>query len=244
MQPVKPDLDLLISALEKERRSLKKMIRQAAAELDHLIVYYHSEALDDLNRRLRVLYSFKDPYFEQKEDIKRRIKFWRSGDFMEKLSPRLRERMEKRNEEKAVELEKELQELFNAPQLQPLPDTKFIDEALLALYEKRCRSFRLTLGEEDDYHITLVFKTRKNTLVIQLKGMLFNDEPDFVFEGRTPQPLRAAGFIYDPDRKTHTRTFDFDGQQTIPEIKKWLTKFVIEDSWYYWPGRTMKLEYK
>ena len=61
MQPIKPDLDLLIGALEKEQRSLKKMIGQAAAEHDHLIVYYHSEALLDLNRQLGVLYSFKEP---------------------------------------------------------------------------------------------------------------------------------------------------------------------------------------
>jgi len=244
MQPVKPSLDLLISALEKEQRSLKKMIRQAAAEHDNLIIYYHSEALLDLNRKLDILYSFKDPLYHKKEDLKRQIGFWRKGGFNGKMQPEVRARMIKYNEEKALGLEKQLQQLIDAPQLQPSPDTQFIDEALLALYEKRRRSFRLILGDDDDYHITLVFKTRKNTLAIQLKGMLFDDEPDFVFEGRTPQPLLAAGFIYDPELKTHTRTFDGIGQQTIPEIKKWLTKFVIEDSWYYWPGRTMKLEYK
>jgi len=244
MQPVKPDLDLLISALEKEQRLLKKMIRHAATEHDNLIVYYHSEALLDLNRRLDVLYSFKDPLYHKKEDLKRQIGLWRKRGFIKKTRPDVQARMIKYNEERAQALERQLQQLIDAPQPRPLPDTQIIDEALLALYEKRCRSFRLTLGEGDDYHIILVFKTRKNTLVIQLKGMLFDDEPDFVFEGRIPQPLRGAGFIFDPDRKTYTRTFDFKVHQTIPEIKKWLTKFVIEDSWYYWPGRTMMLKYK
>jgi len=244
MKPAKPDLDVLISALEKERRSLKKMIREAAAEHDHLIFYYHSEALGNLNRRLDVLYGFKDPLYREKEDLKRHIGFWRNGDFIKKMSPEVRQRMRERNEEKAQALEKQLLQLMDAPQLQPSGGTRFIDEALLALYEKRCRSFRLILGEEDDSYIALVFKTRKNTLVIQLKGMLFGEEPDFVFEGRIPKPLLAAGFIYDSQRKTYTRAFDFAGRETIPEIKIWLTKFVIEDSWYYWPGRTMRLEYK
>jgi len=243
MQPVKPDLDLLIGALEKEQRSLKKMIREAVAEYDHLIVYYHSEALDDLNRRLDVLYSFKDPLFHQKEDLKRKISLWRKGGLIKKMWREGQELVKKLNEERALELEKQLQQLMDAPH-RPSPDTQFINEALLALYKKRFRSFQLTLGEEDDYHITLVFKTRKKTLIVQLKGMLFNDEPDFVFEGRTPQPFLAAGFIYDPQRKAYIRTFDVTWHQTIPEIKTWLTKFVIEDSWYYWPGRTMKLKYQ
>jgi hypothetical protein len=45
MPEAKSDLDLLISALEKEQRLLKKMIRKAQTEHDNLIVYYHSEAL-------------------------------------------------------------------------------------------------------------------------------------------------------------------------------------------------------
>ena len=170
--------------------------------------------------------------------------FWRKGSFIKKMRPEVRDRIAKRYEERALKLEKQLLQLMDVTQFPPSPDTQFIDEALLALYEKRCRSFLLLLGEDDDNPIALVFKTRKNTLMIQLKGMLFGEEPDFVFEGRIPKPLLAAGFIYDPERKTSTRTFDFNGTQTIPEIKKWLTKFVVEDSWYYWPGRMMTLKYK
>ena len=244
MKPPKSNLDLLISAFEKEQRALQEMIRDATSEHDNLIVYYHSEALLDLDRRLRVLYSFKDPAFEQKEDLKRRIKVWKSGDFMEKLTPQLREWMEKRNAEKAAELEKQLQLLMDAPQPQPLPNTQFIDEALLSLYQKRCRSFKLIMGEMDDYHITLTFRMRRNVLTITLNDNLDGEEPDFVFENRVPQPLKAAGFLYSPRQKKYTRTFIVTGICDVPEIKKWLAKFLIEDSWYYWPGKKMGLVYK
>ena len=244
MPSANSDIDMLISALEKEQRSLKKMIRQAAAEHDNLIVYYHSEALLDLNRHLSVFYSFIDPYFEQKEDLKRQIKHWRSGDFMEKWRPELRERMEKRNEEKAAELEKQLQRLIDIPQSQSYPKTQFIDEALMALYKKRCRSFQLLMGEEDDLHLRLTFRIRKKILMVTLKGINHEDDADFIFEGRIPQPLKAAGFIYDEAQNKYNRTFDFADAGDIPDVKKWLAKFVIEDSWFYWPGRTMTLKYK
>ncbi|MFI5138495.1 MAG: hypothetical protein ACHQIM_11775 [Sphingobacteriales bacterium] len=244
MSTTKSDLDILISALEKEQRSLKKMIQQAKSEYDNIIVYYHSEALLDLNRRLRVLYSFKDPYFVQKEDLKRRIKQWRSGDFMEKLRPELRERMQKRNEDKAVELEKQLQRLLDLPLSQCYPRTQFIDEALGALYEKRCRSFQLITGEEDDLHLRITFRIRKKILTVTLKGINYEDEPDFIFEGRIPQPLKAAGFIHNEAQNKYTRTFYITDPSGIPEVKKWLAKFIIEDSWFYWPGRTMTLKYK
>ena len=244
MKPAKPDLDLLINALEKEQRSLKKMIREAAAQHDNLVVYYHSEALLDVNRRLRVFYSFKDPYFEQKEDLKRQIKHWRSGYYMEKMRPELRERMQKRNEEKAMELEKQLQQLIDIPQLQSLPKTHFIDEALVALFEKRCRSFQLVMGEKDDLHLRITFRIRKKTLTVTLKGINYEDEADFIVEGRIPQPLKAAGFVYNEAQNKYARTFNFADAASIPEVKKWLAKFVIEDSWFYWPGRTLTLKYK
>jgi hypothetical protein len=244
MLPPKSDLDLLISALEKEKRSIKKMIRQATTEHDNLIVYYHSEALLDINGRLHVLYGFKDPYFKQKEDLKRQIKAWRGGYYMEKLTPQLRDLMQKRNEEKAAELEKQLQRLIDLPLSQSYPHTQFIDEALLALYEKRCRAFQLVMGEESDLHLRITFRIQTKTLTVTLKGINYEDEPDFIIEGRIPQPLKAAGFIYDEEQNNYTRTFNIADAGSIPEIKKWLAKFVIEDSWFYWPGRTMTLKYK
>ncbi|MDR3697593.1 hypothetical protein [Mucilaginibacter sp.] len=244
MPPTKSDLHVLISTLEKEKRELKKMTRQAQSEHDNLIVYYHSEALLDLNSRLRVLYSFKDPYFEQKEDLKRQIKAWRSGYYMEEMRAELREWMQKRNEEKAVELGKQLQRLIDRPQLQSYPRTQFIDEALTALYEKRCRSFQLVMGEEDDLHIRLTFRIQKKILTVTLKGINNDDDSDFIFEGRTPQPLKAAGFVHNEEQNKYTRTFNFADAGDIPDVKKWLAKFIIEDSWFYRPGRTMKLEYK
>jgi hypothetical protein len=245
MQPVKPDLLLLIRELEKEQRTLKKMVRQAAAEADNLIVYYHSEALLDINRRLHVLCSFNDPLFQQKEELKRQIGLFRKGDFFKKMRPELRGRMKSRYEQKALELEKQLQQLMDRPLL-PEPGTRFIDEALSALYEKRCRSFQLKFGDDDDKEsqTVLTFKIKRNALAVYLKGQSGSEQPDFVFDGRIPKPLLAAGFVYDEQRKTFTRTFDLAGYQTLPEIKKWLGKFIIEDCWYYWPGRKMALVYK
>ena len=42
---MKNDLDLVIAALEAEKKSLQRMIKQSTAEYDYLLAHYHSEAL-------------------------------------------------------------------------------------------------------------------------------------------------------------------------------------------------------
>ena len=86
MEPVKPKLDLIIAHLEAERKSLKRMIKEANAEHDNLIVYYHSEALLELNRQLDVLYNFRDPHYNRKEQLKQQIGFWRKNEFTKLFS--------------------------------------------------------------------------------------------------------------------------------------------------------------
>jgi len=136
-----------------------------------------------------------------------------------------------------------LQQLMDASQLGPPHETQFINDALLALYEKRCRSFQLVLGEDEYQHLSLVFKRRKSLLTVQLKAPV-DEEPDFVFDNRIPQPIKAAGFIYDLQRKRFERTFNFSQPEKVQEIKIWLAKFITDDMRMYWPGQKMMLKYK
>jgi hypothetical protein len=244
MEPVKPKLDLVIAHLEAERKALKRMIREANAEHDSLIVYYHSEALLDLNRRINVLYNFRDPYFNQKEELIRQINFWRKNEFTKQFKPQIREFVKKRNEEKAKELEKDLQKLINKPPAPIAAGGKKFEKALFDLYDEQYTSFEILLGEDDYNKFSLIFRIKRKLLTIELKGDFYNDDPDFVFDNRVPQPIKAAGFKYDERRKRYICTFDIAGFNNVNEIKIWFAKFIIEDSWHYWPGGTMQLEYK
>ena len=244
MKPIKPDLDLIIQRLEAEAKTLKRMIKYAAAEHDNLIVYYHSEALLELNRKLAVFYGFRDPDFEKKEDLKRQINFLKKHDNFKKSSPQMREWVKKRFAQKAEVLEKDLQQLIGLPPAAPKSGTLFFDDAMLALYQKRCRKFQLLLGDKDDDGLMLTFQIKKKILTIELSTELCGEDPDFVFENRVPQPLKAAGFTYGPERRKYIRTFDITGFNNTHEVKKWLAKFIIDDSRYYWPGRKMTMIYK
>src|SRR5665213_1050513 len=107
MDQIKPELDLLIKELETERRSLKRMIKAAISEGDHLIVYYHSEALNLLNSRLNVLYNLRDPLYLQKQDLERRIKFINNMDFIKPLKKQkqwMKDWLEKQTTELKAEL--------------------------------------------------------------------------------------------------------------------------------------------
>lgn len=230
MQPVNPDLQLLIRELEKEQRALKKMVRQAGAELDNLIVYYHSEALLNLNQRLDVLYSLQDPLYQQKEDLKRQIDFRKKVVFIKKMNPRLRQFVTNRNEERALDLEKELQRLIDQPVTIP-PDTRFIDEALLALYDKRCRSFQLKFGDdnEKEYQTTLTFRVKRNKLEVKLKGHSNMEEPDFVLDGRIPN------HCWPPVLFTMSNAKHLPARSTFPGAKPCLKLK------YGWPNLSLKI---
>ena len=244
MESNRPKLDLLIAHLENERKLLKRMIKEASAEHDNLIVYYHSEALLELNLRLNVFYNFRDPYFNKKEELKRKINFSRKNEFIDKFSPRVREFMKQLYEDEAKELEKDLQKLKDLPTVPLPPEGKKFEKALFDLYDEQYRAFEIVLGEDSYYTFRLVFQIKKKILTVELTGNFYDEEPDFVLENRIPQPIKAAGFEYNEQRKKYTRSFDIAGFKNVGEIKMWFAKFIIEDTWIYSSGGKMRLEYK
>jgi len=244
MEPDKSQLELLIKYFEAEKRNLKRMIKDAAAEMDNLLVYYHSEALLDIESRLRVLYSFRDPDYVKKEDLKRKINFLTTNKFIKRMSPAFREFNIKRNKEEVETLKKRLYQLNQAKVVQDLTSSTKIEHALFLLYDEKYRAFKISLGEDLGYIMELIFRIRENILIIELNGQIGDTDPDFVFEDRIPQPLKAAGFEYDPLSEKYIRTLDISGLANLKEIKMWLAKLIIEDSWFYSPGGTMRLEYE
>ena len=240
MTPVKSKLDLVIAHLEAERKALKRMIKEATAEHDNLIVYYHSEALLDLDRRLEILYNFKDPDYNRKKELNRRIDFIKKMSFSEFREP-IRNRMKQRNAERILEFEEDLQKLIDKP-AKLRDDTQIIDDALFALVKKQCKSFKLMIDDEENFGLHLVKK--KNLLVITLVGLPFDEEPDFVMIGRSPRKLEGLGFQIDTKRNKCFRTFELEGLENFPIIKQWLARFMIDFCGLSGQGNNIHIVYK
>ena len=56
------DLDELIQILEKEKKLLKKTIKEHLKEGEYRVALRYSKGLAEVSARLRTLYQFRDPY--------------------------------------------------------------------------------------------------------------------------------------------------------------------------------------
>ena len=239
MKPVKTDLELLIRHLEAESRQLKRMIKEAAAEHDNLIAYYHSEALLELNRRLNILYNFRDPYYDQKNELIRQIEYIKKMSFSE-FSDRIRGFMKEKYAGRVTEFENKLLKLNEEP-AKTYFDTKIIDNALTALYNKQHKWLKLFVNYEEKFGLR--FSIKKNELIITLLGSFDYEEPDFVMDSRVPRKLEGLGFQLDNKQNKYVKTFTFRTIDDIPAIKQWITRFVIDFCWMWGSASKVQLVY-
>jgi len=65
------DLDELIQLLEKEKKLLKKNIRESVTEGDFLSAHKYSKGLSEVSSTLRVLYHFRNPNKQRLEMLSR-----------------------------------------------------------------------------------------------------------------------------------------------------------------------------
>ena len=68
-------LDELIQILEKEKKLLKKTIKEYLKEGDYRIAHKYSKGLGEVSSRLRILYLFRDPYKDRRDIVSREKKY-------------------------------------------------------------------------------------------------------------------------------------------------------------------------
>ena len=199
------------------------MIKESSAEGDNLIVYYHSEALNQLNDRLDVLYSFRDPLYMSKQEIERKIKYVKTDAF--KFVKTQKKWMKDWQEKNILELQTELKRLSDRPVKSDFIETSKIQEALSNLYEKRYKSFKLVINEYSDF--TLYVRTKKKFFTVEITYKLEPDEQDYIINDRVHKPLEGMGFKYNHRRKKYVNTFDVANFES-GHLKKWLSHFMID----------------
>lgn len=244
MELVKPDLNLLIKHLEAERRSLNRMIKRAETDGDHLIVYHHKQALGQLDSHLDTLRCIKDPLHFRKLDLMWRI------DYLKQLnlkggSKDFKIYLNKKNLNAIGELKEQLKDL-NARELpESYKETDHIGEALIALYEKRNRYFKLDLW--NDENSTLVFRIKRKLLHVSfnLENMIteWDEEPEMWLADRKPDIFRAVGFQFDAKGKKYICTHTMAGSEDIRAVKMWLSHFLLDYLHMYSHSNHIRLIY-
>ncbi|MFB9844653.1 hypothetical protein [Mucilaginibacter ginsenosidivorans] len=222
---MKSDLDLVIAALEAEKRSIQKMMKQSMIDYDYLIVYHHSEALMKLESRLNKLYTFKDPLHNRRQELKRQERslkkppeYFRENKTLWKFfTDRQIEELKKNK----LDLESQSQKkvIFN--------DSQQIDDLIFDIVARKIDKFQIVFGIYDDDDVQIIFKTDNDFLLICI-NMFDPEEPDFVFDGRISDPLKGLGFKFDADRESFVYKYNLQNFKDATEIKILLSRLFFD----------------
>ncbi|HVV54299.1 MAG TPA: hypothetical protein VHC47_03180 [Mucilaginibacter sp.] len=217
---MKNDLDLVIDAFETEKKALQRMIKQSAWEHDHLIAYHHSEALLRLNRHLHILYSFRDPFHNERQELNRQGKFLRNKpkDIKHRLWKFVVETHSKEIEERKLELEaKQKKNSFN--------DTQEIDDLLFAIAEGSIKTFKIIVPLYDDAELQF---TREGALLLICINLYEPYEEDFILDNRIPDPLKGLGFEFNADKRSYVYQCNLTNFKDATDIKILLSRLFFD----------------
>jgi hypothetical protein len=227
---MKNDLDLVIAALEAEKKSLQRMIKQSTSEHDHLVAYHHSEALLRLNHHLGILYSFRDPFYNQRQELERQEKFLmkKPKDIKDYLWKSIVKRHSKELEERKFELEEKKKNkiAFN--------DSQQIDDLLFALHDRKIDAFKIVLDLYD--YGEVLFTREANILLIAVKlseeyensNEPCEDDADFILDNRIPNPLKGLGFEYHTHKRSYIYRYDLTNFKDAIDIKIFLSRLFFD----------------
>ncbi|HTI61480.1 hypothetical protein [Mucilaginibacter sp.] len=222
---MKSDLDLVIAALEAEKRSIQKMMKQSMSDYDYLIAYHHSEALIKLESRLNKLYTFKDPLHNRRQELKRQERslkkppeYFRKNKMLWKFFTD-RQAAELKKNRLDLELESEKKVVFN--------DSQQIDDLIFDIVARKIDKFQIVFSIYDDDDVQITFEIDVDFLSICVN--MFNpQEPDFVFDGRVSNPLKGLGFKYDADKQVFVYKYNLQNFRDATEIKILLSRLFFD----------------
>ncbi len=169
---MKPDLDILIDEYLEERKFVKAQIDDFVKEWNFLEAHYLSIGLRDINRQLRTLQNFKDPYQQEVESLTRRIKSYEKnllGIPKDRLDQFLQELKDELDTLKKKEIPFRL-------------DTQEIYDLLMDMCRGQAKGFKMNLMEDENLYLKVLLKPSSQlnlsfTPTDQLKSIyLLNDE--------------------------------------------------------------------
>jgi len=155
-------LTLVISLYEEEKIQLQKLVDNCLVETDYLLAHYHSEALQQVNKRLLVLYFLNDPLYGEKQLIQREIG-WLGKQMDAEVSDELIKYYEKKLQQAKVEFEKLNQNGKSTPFTN---NGTLLDETLARLVDKSIKNVKLILKKQD--RLFLAFNYSNNLLKLTL----------------------------------------------------------------------------
>lgn len=214
-------LKLLISLYEEERTQLQKWITEYLQEGEYLMAHYHSEALYQLNGRLKTLYNIDDKLFDEKnlkqriiDNIQRRVET-ESSDYMKEYYI------------KEIQLAKEeLEKLNLIPQkAMYLNNASLLNETLEKLLNKKVKNLKLILNKADN--LLLAFNYSKKVLKVTLPYLKQHIKKWILYDENI-NTLKNLGFGLDKNETKLVLKLTGEKEVILNRLKIILSKIVFE----------------
>jgi hypothetical protein len=170
------DAQTLISLLEKECRSLRRMIAEAVREEEFNVAAAHQRALDRTLARIYIIQRLEDRNFRRKEFLRNMINRWQDRDFHDLPWHR--------------ETKSELAELDQQGPV-PVPVSKILESKLNLIVSGALKGINIVISPTAGLVINV--RRKKGDVIVhfpRLRKLLNND----VIAKRQLRKLRAFGF--------------------------------------------------
>ncbi len=156
MTTVDNQLKLLISLYEEEKARLQKLIDGCLGEAEYLMAHHHTQALHQLDRRLRTLKNIDDKLFDEKDFWERRI------DSTRREIETLSDGYMKESYVKDLQRAKEELERINriSKPAAPAGNETLLDETLKKLIGKKVKNVKLVLLKEENLFLGFSYSNR------------------------------------------------------------------------------------
>jgi hypothetical protein len=226
------DLDDLIRYLENEKERLKKCVENAAREWEFSEAKAFAKAHGLITRRLHALKNLKDPGFDERTHLYRRLAFLNDEIKTHTDVPSL----VKLFKEQLKETNEALDKLENAS-YSPI-DTQHVDDAIFQLVDGTVESFKLHLNKSEE----LVFDFTCRDKLLQIE---FSYKKGVLFPGMKKR-LRKIGFQKVDGSRRFIHCIDVSNFKDALKIKQRLAVVLFDvfgRSWFDNPAE-LEINYK
>lgn len=216
---MKSDLDQLLAILEDEKTSLELAIKEALTDHHYESVYQNGNALNKIRSHLYRLNSFKDPFYENEQRLKRY-----GGLSVKQSDPYMQLYWEEFVEKEQGKIN-ELRLIRGTA----LIDSQEIDNAVFDLHEGKHQKFRLCLPHRSEY-LQLDFALDNAhflNISIDIKSIISDYDPDDPEENQL-HLFENLGFRTDNENGIIVCRFNMNKFKDAWDIKILLSRIVYD----------------
>lgn len=218
-------LRTLIFLYEEEKIQLQKRIEESLTESEYLMAHFHSEAMFELNTKLRTLHNLDDRLYDEKEFLKQKI-----GWMQKFLETEGSDYMTAYYKQELALAEGELKALNHIPKEAYFQHREtFLDEIINKMLAHKIKKLKLVFKKKDNFFLSLTYSKKVLKLTIpyvkqHTKSQLLHEE-NMIHLGK-------LGFILADNETRLTSQLTGNKDAILTRLKVMLSKIVFEVFYY------------